>query len=111
MWPSSSSFWPTCWRSRERLRSACSRTAGRTLPGLGARLEENVLKAVGRKRKTEGPPRTLLGQALPALLAIVDVLREYPAADRVSEAGSARRRKETVRDLDIIATASDPAAL
>ena len=83
----------------------------RTLPGLGAKLEENILKSVGRKRKAEGPPRTLLGQALPALLAVVEVLREHPASDQVCEAGSARRRKETVRDLDIIATASDPAAL
>jgi DNA polymerase (family X) len=83
----------------------------RTLPGLGAKLEENVLKSVGRKKKATGPPRTLLGQALPALLAVVETLREHPAAERVSEAGSARRRRETVRDLDIIATASDPAAL
>ena len=83
----------------------------RTLPGLGAKLEENVLKSVGRKKKATGPPRTLLGRALPALLAAVEVLQEHPAAERVSEAGSARRRKETVRDLDIIATASDPAAL
>src|SRR5215216_7522042 len=83
----------------------------RTLPGLGAKTEESVLKAAGRKRKVPGPTRTLLGQALPALLAVVDVLREHPAADRVCEGGSARRRKETVRDLDIIATASDPRAL
>jgi DNA polymerase (family 10) len=83
----------------------------RTLPGLGAKLEENVLKSVGRKKKATGPQRTLLGRALPTLLAVVDVLREHPAAERVSEAGSARRRRETVRDLDIIATASDPAAL
>jgi DNA polymerase (family 10) len=83
----------------------------RTLPGLGAKVEENILKSVGRKKKATGPPRTLLGQALPALLAVVEVLREHPAADRVSDAGSARRRRETVRDLDIIATASDPAAL
>jgi DNA polymerase (family 10) len=83
----------------------------RTLPGLGAKLEENVLKTVGRKRKAEAAPRTLLGRALPALLAVVDVLREHPASERVCDAGSARRRKETVRDLDIIATASDPAAL
>ncbi|MDQ2910099.1 MAG: DNA polymerase/3'-5' exonuclease PolX [Actinomycetota bacterium] len=83
----------------------------RTLPGLGAKLEENVLKSVGRKKKATGPPRALLGRALPALLAVVEVLREHPAAERVSEAGSARRRRETVRDLDIIATASDPAAL
>src|SRR3954447_14535113 len=83
----------------------------RTLPGLGAKVEENILKSVGRKKKATGPPRTLLGRALPALLAVVEVLREHPAADRVSEAGSARRRRETVRDLDIIATASDPKAL
>src|SRR6266498_2288524 len=83
----------------------------RTLPGLGAKLEENVLKSVGRKKKATGPPRTLLGRALPALLAVVQVLQEHPSAERVSEAGSARRRRETVRDLDIIATASDPAAL
>jgi DNA polymerase (family 10) len=39
------------------------------------------------------------------------VLREHPAAVHVSEAGSVRRRKETFRDLDIIATATDPAEL
>jgi DNA polymerase (family 10) len=42
---------------------------------------------------------------------VCDVLREHPAAEKVSEAGSARRRRETLRDLDIIATASDPPAL
>ena len=83
----------------------------RTLPGLGAKTEEAVLKAAGRKKKVSAEPRTLLGRALPALLAVVDTLREHPAADRVCEAGSARRRRETVRDLDIIATASDPKAL
>jgi DNA polymerase (family 10) len=41
----------------------------------------------------------------------VEVLRAHPSSDQVSDAGSARRRKETVRDLDIIATASDPPAL
>jgi DNA polymerase (family X) len=84
----------------------------RTLPGLGAKIEENVLKASGRIRKADPKTRrVLLGQALPALLAVVEVLREHPAAERVSDAGSARRRRETVRDLDIIATASDPKAL
>jgi DNA polymerase (family 10) len=93
------------------LKAAAREQRLRTLPGLGAKLEESVLKSAGRKAKVSGPPRALLGQALPALLAVVEVLREHPAAERVSEAGSARRRRETVRDLDIIATASDPAAL
>jgi len=93
------------------LKTAAREQRLRTLPGLGAKVEENILKSVGRKKKASGPPRTLLGRALPALLGAVEELRQHPASDRVSEAGSARRRKETVRDLDIIATASDPAAL
>jgi DNA polymerase (family 10) len=43
--------------------------------------------------------------------AVVSVLREHASAVAVSEAGSVRRRKETFRDLDIIATATDPAEL
>ena len=43
-------------------------------------------------------------------LAVVSVLREHPAAVEVSEAGSARRRKETFRDLDTIATLSQSAS-
>ena len=93
------------------LKTAAREQRLRTLPGLGAKVEENILKSVGRKKKAAGPPRTLLGRALPALLEAVEELREHPASDRVSDAGSARRRRETVRDLDIIATASDPAAL
>ncbi len=82
----------------------------RTLSGLGAKTEENVLKALATPRK-EIERKPLLGQALPAARAVVSVLREHPAADQVSEAGSVRRLKEQVRDLDIIATASDPSAL
>src|SRR5207244_8798003 len=45
------------------LKSAARAQRLRTLPGLGAKVEENILKSVGRKRKATGPPRTLLGQA------------------------------------------------
>jgi DNA polymerase (family 10) len=83
----------------------------RTLAGVGAKLEENVIRALEAPAPAEEPKRTLLGKALPALRAVVSVLAEHPACDRVSIAGSARRYRETVRDLDIIATASDPVAL
>jgi DNA polymerase (family X) len=82
----------------------------RTLSGLGAKTEDKVLKALATPRK-EIERKPLLGQALPAVRAVVSVLSEHPAADKVSEAGSVRRLKERVRDLDIIATASDPSAL
>jgi DNA polymerase (family 10) len=82
----------------------------RKLSGLGAKTEERILKALAEK-KQEPSDRRLLGDGLGALLAVVSVLREHPAAVEVSEAGSARRRKETFRDLDIIATATDPEGL
>jgi DNA polymerase (family 10) len=91
------------------LRRAAEEQRLRALAGLGAKTEERVLKAL--TEKPVDSDRKLLGQGLPAVLAVVSVLREHPAADLVSEAGSVRRRKETFRDLDIIATASDPAAL
>jgi DNA polymerase (family X) len=95
----------------DELREAAEAQRLRALPGMGAKTEENVLKALAAPAAAEEPRRTLLGRALPALRAVVSVLAEHPACDQVSIAGSARRYRETVRDLDIIATASDPAAL
>ena len=94
----------------EELRRAAEQEQLRTLAGLGAKTEERILKALAEK-KQEPSDRRLLGDGLAPLLAVVEVLREHPAAVKVSEAGSARRRKETFRDLDIIATAKDPTAL
>jgi DNA polymerase (family 10) len=94
----------------EELKRAAEQEQLRTLTGLGAKTEERILKALAEK-KQEPSDRRLLGDGLGALLAVVSVLNEHPAAVKVSEAGSARRRKETFRDLDIIATATDAAAL
>ncbi|HEV2712618.1 MAG TPA: PHP domain-containing protein, partial [Gaiellaceae bacterium] len=80
----------------------------RAVPGLGAKTEERILKALGEKPQEK---QTLLAAALPAVRAVVDVLRAHEASNEVSEAGSVRRRTETVKDLDIIATANDPGAL
>ena len=94
----------------EELKRAAEREQLRTLAGLGAKTEERILKALAEK-KQEPSDRRLLGDGLGPLLAVVEVLQQHPAAVKVSEAGSARRRKETFRDLDIIATAKDPEAL
>jgi DNA polymerase (family X) len=94
----------------EELKRAAEQEQLRTLAGLGAKTEERVLKALAEE-KQEPSDRRLLGDGLGPLLAVVSVVREHPAAVKVSEAGSARRRKETFRDLDIIATARDPEGL
>ena len=85
----------------------------RELSGLGARSEEKILAALAAGAGTKKPAedRGLLGVALPAVHRVVDELRAHPAAIAVSEAGSVRRRRATVRDLDFIATSPDPSAL
>jgi DNA polymerase (family X) len=79
--------------------------------GIGPGTEEKIAAALALPKATEGPHRALLGTTLPKLRAVVQVLREHPASVEVSIAGSARRMRETVRDLDIIATATDAQAL
>jgi DNA polymerase (family X) len=93
------------------LREAAEAQRLRTLAGFGARTEEKVLRALDQGVGESEPVRGLLGAALPVVREFVEALQEHPAADRVSEAGSVRRRRESFRDLDLIATASDPAAL
>ena len=93
------------------LEAAAGEERLRTLTGLGARSEEKILKALAFRAESPEPERQLLGVGLPAVQAVVAALREHPSADAVSEAGSVRRRKETFRDLDLIATATDPAAV
>jgi len=93
------------------LKEAALQERLRGLAGLGARSEEKILKALAQEPKDARESRRLLGTGLPVLLALVEELRAHPAAVKVSEAGSARRRRETFRDLDVIATSTDPSAL
>jgi DNA polymerase (family 10) len=79
--------------------------------GIGPGTEAKIAAALALPQAAAGPRRALLGTALPKLRAVVEVLREHPASVEVSLAGSARRMRETVRDLDIIATAGDAQAL
>ena len=93
------------------LKEAAETERLRTLTGLGPKSEEKILKALAFQADNPDEGRKLLGDGLPAVLAVVADLRTHPAAVAVSEAGSVRRRKETFRDLDIIATATEPAEL
>jgi len=95
----------------EELRVAAEQQRVRTLQGLGAKSEERILEALAKGFGPEPERRGLLGVGLPVVRQVVDELRAHPAAVEVSGAGSVRRGRETFRDLDVIATATDPAAL
>jgi DNA polymerase (family 10) len=95
----------------DELKVAAESERLRTLAGLGPKSEEKILAALAYQAESPETDRYLLGRGLPAVQAVVAALRELPAALDVSEAGSVRRRKETFRDLDIIASATNPADL
>jgi DNA polymerase (family X) len=93
------------------LQAAAESQSLRGHAGIGPGMEAKIAASLAQPRAAEGPRRALLGTTLPKLRALVEVLREHPSSVEVSLAGSARRMRETVRDLDVIATATDPRAL
>ncbi len=81
----------------------------RSLPGFGARTEQHIAEAIER---TMGQVRrfklAIAAQYADALLAY---LKQAPGVVEVAAAGSLRRAKETVGDIDLLATAADGAAV
>jgi DNA polymerase (family 10) len=97
--------------SLDELRAAAEDQQIRTLKGLGPKAEENVLAALA-KFDSDGPSeRLLLSDVLEVAEELAEALRAHPASEAVTIAGSARRMAETCKDIDLIATASDPKAL
>jgi DNA polymerase (family X) len=102
--------------SLDALEAAASAQQIRALKGFGPKAEESILAAIAAQRAQEADGngsgrRVVLNRALTVGEQLLDVLRAHPAADRVELAGSARRMTDSVKDLDVIATASDPMAL
>jgi DNA polymerase (family 10) len=100
--------------SLESLRAAAEAQKLRDVRGFGARFEESVIEAFAAGAGEAQHPRVLLNKALEIGEEIIEALRAQGGRvglDRVELAGSARRLADSVKDLDIIATASDPPAL
>ncbi|OEU74382.1 MAG: DNA polymerase III, partial [Desulfuromonadales bacterium C00003107] len=70
------------------------------LSGLGAKVEENILKGIEQYRRYQG--RALLSTALPYAESIVNELKKLDAVEKIIIAGSLRRMRETVGDIDIL---------
>jgi DNA polymerase (family X) len=97
--------------SLDVLREAAEQGRIRELRGLGPKAEENILARLDRLAE-EGPAdRLLLSDVLSVAERIAADLRADPASDAVAVAGSVRRRADTCKDIDLIATARDPVAL
>jgi DNA polymerase (family 10) len=74
----------------------------RELPRMGEKQEQKLLKAIADYRRIAG--RFLLDAAEREAQKIADHLRDYPGVEKITPAGSLRRGRETVGDLDILVT-------
>jgi DNA polymerase (family 10) len=95
----------------EELRAAAEAEELRGLRGLGAKFEENVLAALERIDAEGDEERRLLPDVREVGEELVAALAASESAGEVVLAGSARRWVDTCKDIDIVATASDPLAL
>ena len=90
----------------EELEKAAKEQRLRGLKGLGAKKEENIIKAISEYKNRS--TRFLLGEVLPIIQGILTYMGGNEAVRRVEVAGSARRRKETVGDLDVLVSSNEP---
>ena len=91
------------------LKTACERGLVEEVKGFGSKAQANILAAIEKNRTRE--ERFLLDKALEEGERILQYVRSAPGVVNAELAGALRRRKETVRQIDIVAATSEPTAL
>jgi DNA polymerase (family 10) len=86
----------------DELETLCREEKLRVLPRMGAKLEEKVLRSIAQYRQRTG--RYLLSYAETMAAELMDTLRQVPGVTAITPAGSLRRGRETVGDLDLLVT-------
>ena len=94
-------------KSIGELEKALRERSIRALSGMGEKKEENILKGL-RLLREGGENRVLLGVALPFAQLIIKRLSRLKEVHKISMAGSLRRMRETVGDVDILAASAHP---
>ena len=92
--------------SIDDLERAAKESRIRDLKGFGPKKEANILVSIEAYKSRQ--TRFLLGSILPVINQLTDYMRGSDAVLKVDVAGSARRRKETVGDLDVLASSLRP---
>jgi DNA polymerase (family 10) len=93
----------------EELRHAAEAGTLQTLKGLSAKTESLILKGIAELETR--PTRLLIHRAEEAINGIIAALEGTPGVSRIVPAGSFRRKRETIGDLDLLAESDDPRGL
>jgi DNA polymerase (family 10) len=89
------------------LKAACNAGKVAGLPGFGAKTQTKILEAIAHRESFADT--FLLGSVSPLVEEITGLLRTHPEVSRVTVAGSFRRAKETIHDLDFLVATKEPA--
>jgi len=95
--------------SVEKLEAACRAGQVAALDGFGEKTQANILEGIARKRMYAS--KHLLSDAWQAAEPLLESLRRHPDVSRCSTAGSLRRFKEVIGDIDLLASTNKPAAV
>ncbi|MFH1613008.1 MAG: DNA polymerase/3'-5' exonuclease PolX [bacterium] len=90
----------------EKLKKALEEHKIKDLPGMGEKTEENIVKAISFYKQQQ--KRQLLWKALPIAEKIIEDLQKLKEIEKISLAGSLRRMKETIGDIDILVASLYP---
>jgi len=93
--------------SIEKLEAACQAGKVAELDGFGEKTQANILEGIAMKRNYASKHR--LGEALTAAEPLLENLRAHDAVIRCDTAGSLRRFKEVIGDIDLLASSKEPA--
>ena len=93
----------------EQLKLACQRHLIRQLPGMGEKTEANLVRAIATYEARSG--RSLAGTVEPQAANLVQALRAMPQVVAADYGGSLRRRRSTVRDIDLVVASAEPGAV
>ncbi|MEJ9302789.1 DNA polymerase/3'-5' exonuclease PolX [Priestia megaterium] len=96
-------------RDMESLHQACMENRVQGLSGFGKKTEEKIIAAIEEFGKR--PDRLPLAFMLPIAEEILEALKQMHSIERFSQAGSIRRMRETVKDLDFIISTAEPHAV
>ncbi len=91
------------------LEAACRDGRVAELPGFGEKTAENFLQSIERREKHSG--RHLLSEATIMMEQILEHFRGHPDVSQISSAGSLRRSKETIGDLDVLIATKNPKSI
>lgn len=96
-------------KSIEALEKACRENRLLQLEGFGEKIQANILRGIQQVRKSSG--HFLIAFARQEADQLVDYLKKQDAVREIAVAGSIRRHKEVVRDIDVLVAAKDPAKI